>query len=224
MGEESASSKVLVSGVGHGRGDERPVRPLIEIEQVSKRFPIRGGFTEALQDVSFDIARDELLSLIGPSGCGKTTILEVIGDGRRSEVHQHVQDLIELVGLQGFEHHYPAELSGGMQQRVSIARALSFDPQILLMDEPFGALDLITRDKMGLELLRIWERARKTVLLVTHSITEAVYLSDRVVVFSPRPARVLRIVEVELPRPRPPEIRDEPVFHAYVRDLRALLE
>jgi NitT/TauT family transport system ATP-binding protein len=149
---------------------------------------------------------------------------EIIGDANRPEVRQHVRDLIELVGLTGFERHYPGELSGGMQQRVSIARALSFDPQILLMDEPFGALDMITRDKMGAELLRIWERAKKTVLLVTHSITEAVFLSDRVVVFSARPARVVRIVEVTLPRPRPPEIRDQPVFHEYTRELRGLLE
>jgi NitT/TauT family transport system ATP-binding protein len=149
---------------------------------------------------------------------------EVIGDSRKPETARRVQELIDLVGLSGFERHYPHQLSGGMQQRVSIARALSFDPQILLMDEPFGALDLITRDKMGSELLRIWESTRKTVLLVTHSITEAVYLSDRVVVFSPRPARVLRIVDITLPRPRAPEIRDQPVFHEFVRDLRGLLE
>jgi NitT/TauT family transport system ATP-binding protein len=251
--------------------------PLIEIQDVSKRFPVSGGFTEALLNVSFQLARSEFISLIGPSGCGKTTLLkligdifpptsgriqvagktpaearrersfgfvfqdavllpwrtveqnvrlfhEVIGDHKQPEVRRKTQALIELVGLQGFERHYPNELSGGMQQRVSIARALSFDPQILLMDEPFGALDMITRDKMGFELLRIWEQTKKTVLLVTHSISEAVFLSDRVVVFSPRPARVVRIVEIELPRPRPPEIRDEPVFHEYVRDLRGLLE
>jgi NitT/TauT family transport system ATP-binding protein len=149
---------------------------------------------------------------------------EVIGDSRKPATTQRVQQLINLVGLSGFERHYPYQLSGGMQQRVSIARALTFDPQILLMDEPFGALDLITRDKMGFELLRIWETTKKTVLLVTHSITEAVFLSDRVVVFSPRPGRVLRIVDVTLPRPRPPELRDEPVFHELVRELRGLLE
>lgn len=272
------SVRVNASVVGSvAQGHERPhARSLIEIQEVSKRFPVEGAFTQALDNVSFDVGRNEFISLIGPSGCGKTTILkligdilppssgniridgktpsqarhdryfgfvfqdpvllpwrttqhnvglfhEIIGDANRPEVRQHVRDLIELVGLTGFERHYPGELSGGMQQRVSIARALSFDPQILLMDEPFGALDMITRDKMGAELLRIWERAKKTVLLVTHSITEAVFLSDRVVVFSARPARVVRIVEVTLPRPRPPEIRDQPIFYEYTRELRGLL-
>lgn len=149
---------------------------------------------------------------------------EVTHENRKEPTKQRVQHLIDLVGLTGFEQHYPGELSGGMQQRVAIARALSFNPAILLMDEPFGALDLITRDKMAFELLRIWEQATKTVLLVTHSIEEAAFLSDRVVVFSNRPARVLEIVDIDLPRPRSPEIRDQAVFHRYISTLRALLE
>ncbi len=147
--------------------------------------------------------------------------LEIIGAPRDRELGR---DLLRLVGLDGFEDHYPDQLSGGMQQRVSIARALSFNPGILLMDEPFGALDMITRDRMGLELLRIWQETRKAVLFVTHSIQEAVFLSDRVVVFTPRPARVAEILNVDLRRPRAPEVRDTPGFLEYVRHLRQVLE
>ena len=133
-------------------------------------------------------------------------------------------ELLALVGLQDFASFYPDQVSGGMQQRAAIARALSFDPAVLLMDEPFGALDLITRDKMSFELLRIWEEQKKTVLFVTHSIQEAVLLSDRVVVFSARPSRILDIVSIDLPRPRSAEHRDSPKFAEYARHLREMLE
>jgi NitT/TauT family transport system ATP-binding protein len=129
-------------------------------------------------------------------------------------------ELLELTGLQGFEDRYPGELSGGMQQRVSISRALIHDPPLLLMDEPFGALDAITRDEMNLELLRIWQEARKTVLFITHSIAEAVFLGDRVIVMTPRPGKVAEIVDVDLPRPRTTAIRDEPKFISYVKHIR----
>ena len=149
--------------------------------------------------------------------------LEVLKIPRR-ERDDRIKAALTLVGLTGFERRFPHELSGGMRQRLGIARALSFDPQVLLMDEPFGALDAITRDNMSIELLRIWEHRQKTVVFVTHSISEAVYLSDRVVVMTPRPGRIAGIVENLLPRPRPLRIRDSSEFIALSRQLRDLLE
>jgi NitT/TauT family transport system ATP-binding protein len=122
-------------------------------------------------------------------------------------------ELITLVGLNGFERHYPHELSGGMKQRVGLARALATDPEVLLMDEPFAALDAQTRDLMQMELLQIWERTNKTVLFVTHSIEEAAYLSDRVIVMTARPGRTKNIVKIDLPRPRDYEMRLTPEFN-----------
>jgi NitT/TauT family transport system ATP-binding protein len=127
--------------------------------------------------------------------------------------------LLDLVGLNGFAEKYPYELSGGMRQRVSICRALVHDPDLLLMDEPFGALDALTRDQMNLDLQRIWQENQKTVLFVTHSIAEAVFLSDRVFVMSPRPTRILADILIDLPRPRELEIMETPKFGSYVRDI-----
>jgi NitT/TauT family transport system ATP-binding protein len=133
-------------------------------------------------------------------------------------------ELLELVGLKGFEDKYPFELSGGMRQRVAIARALIHDPSILLMDEPFGALDAMTREVMNQEVLKIWDRKKKTVFMITHSITEAVFMSDRVVVMSPRPGRVIAEVDIPLPRPRTLEMLGEECFAVLTRDLRRLLD
>ena len=119
---------------------------------------------------------------------------------------------LSLVGLSGFEKKYPWQLSGGMQQRVSIARALSFDPDMLLMDEPFGALDEITRDRLNEELLRIWEQPQKTVVFVTHSIPEAVFLSNKIIVMSARPGKIIDVIETNFPKDRTFDIRESPEF------------
>jgi NitT/TauT family transport system ATP-binding protein len=132
--------------------------------------------------------------------------------GNRDEAGARARELIALVKLSGFERNYPHELSGGMQQRVALARALMHDPPVLVMDEPFAALDALTREQMMLELQRLWSVARKTVLFVTHSIQEAVFLSDRVVVLSPRPARITTDIEIALPRPRTLATMMEPAF------------
>jgi NitT/TauT family transport system ATP-binding protein len=139
---------------------------------------------------------------------------------RRSE---RVRAMLELVELQGFEGHHPWQLSGGMQQRVSIARALSFDPALLLMDEPFGALDEMTRERLNMELLRIWEASGSTIVFVTHSIAEAVFLSTRVVVMSARPGRISDVVPIDLPQPRTGATREEPRFFELVTRVREAL-
>jgi len=135
----------------------------------------------------------------------------------RGEYLQTALDLLDLTGLTEFKDRYPRELSGGMQQRVSICRALIHDPPVLLMDEPFGALDAMTRSEMNVELLRIWSERQKTSILITHSISEAVFLADRVVVMTPRPGMIADIVEIDLPRPRLAEIRVSPRFNELVQ-------
>jgi NitT/TauT family transport system ATP-binding protein len=145
--------------------------------------------------------------------------LEMLGWDRRRRT-ERVQELLRLVELEGFESHHPWQLSGGMQQRVSIARALSFSPPLLLMDEPFGALDEMTRERLNLELLRIWSALGSTIVFVTHSISEAVFLSTRVVVMSPRPGRITDVVEIDLPQPRTADTREQPRFFELVAEVR----
>ena len=148
--------------------------------------------------------------------------LEMLG-WERGRRQQRVREMLELVELTGFESHHPWQLSGGMQQRVSIARALSFSPALLLMDEPFGALDEMTRERMNMELLHIWAETGSTVIFVTHSISEAVFLSTRVAVMSPRPGRITGVVEIDLPQPRGAETREEPRFFELVTEVRERL-
>jgi NitT/TauT family transport system ATP-binding protein len=180
--------------------------------------PLRGPG----HDRGFVFQNDSLLpwrnvlanALIGPEVSGGVTEKE----------RQRTLDLLKLVGLGGFEKYYPRQLSGGMRQRVNLARALAIDPQVLLMDEPFAALDAQTREIMQTELLRIWEQGRKTVLFVTHQIDEAVFLSDRVLVFARRPGRLQESVRIELPRPRELDIKRKPEFVGYVDHIWRLIE
>jgi NitT/TauT family transport system ATP-binding protein len=146
--------------------------------------------------------------------------------GRTLQSHETaIRELMRIAGLQGFENKYPYELSGGMQQRAAIVRALACDPKLLLLDEPFGSLDALTREKMNAELQRIWLASRKTVVLITHSIDEAVFLGDRVVVMSPRPGRIIRELTVHLPRPRlAAETFGHPEHIALAREIRGMLE
>jgi NitT/TauT family transport system ATP-binding protein len=231
--------------------------------QVRKVFAMPdGGEVVAIKDISFDLERGKLVSLLGPSGCGKTTFLKIVGGliratggqvringveveqphddfgmafqqpnlmpwrtvvknvlfpieirgGLSTETRGRAKELLELVGIADFANVYPAQLSGGMQQRAALCRALVHEPKLLLMDEPFGALDELTRMEMQDLLLRIRARTKATTMLVTHSISEAVYLSDVIVVFSKRPATIADIIEVPLPYPRTAELRYSPAF------------
>jgi NitT/TauT family transport system ATP-binding protein len=229
----------------------------IEIDNVSKKFEGRAGMTVALQNIGFDVKKNEFVSMVGPSGCGKSTILNIIagltepsggtvkvggkvvlGPGKeRGVVFQQyalfpwktvienvefglkLQETpkrqrreiagkyLELVGLKDFRDAYPKELSGGMKQRVAIARAYAVNPEVLLMDEPFGALDAQTRVQLQENLLSTWENERKTCFFITHDVEEAVFLAQRIIVMSARPGRIKDIIEVTLPYPRVQEVK-----------------
>ena len=148
--------------------------------------------------------------------------LELAGWDRERRARR-VEEMLDLVELRGFEDHHPWQLSGGMQQRVSIARALSFDPALLLMDEPFGALDEMTRERLNAELLGIWDASGSTIVFVTHSIAEAVFLSTRIVVMSARPGRISKVIPVDLPQPRTQATREEPRFFELATEVREAL-
>src|SRR5215468_7161592 len=240
----------------------------IAVRNLSKSYPLERGRLCALEDVGFEVADGEFVSIVGPSGCGKSTLLHVLCgfeppdrggvwmDGQAvsrptpravliaqrgsvfpwmsvrhnvlfGAVHDSAEEreamarrYIELVGLAGFEESFPAQLSGGMLQRVEVARALMARPDVLYMDEPFGALDALTRLRMRAELQRILSRDRHTCLLVTHDVEEALLLSDRVIVMSPRPGRVQRILDVAVPHPR--ALSSEPLVALKQRVLREL--
>jgi NitT/TauT family transport system ATP-binding protein len=147
---------------------------------------------------------------------------EILGLDKASS-RARAMELIELVGLDGFEKRFPRELSGGMQQRVSLCRALIHNPSVLLMDEPFAALDALTREELGFELMRIWSSDKKTVIFVTHNITEAILLADRVVAMTPRPGRIARIVDIDLPRPRTIDMEFTETFKKYSDQIREVI-
>ncbi len=249
--------------------------PLLRLTEVGKAFTTREGtVTEALKNVTLDIAEGEFLTIVGPSGSGKSTLLRVVAgllaptggtlelrgkmiDGPSSEfgvvfqspvlfpwrtvlsnvllparilkldrayAMKRAVELLAAMGLSGAEQKYPYELSGGMQQRVSIARALIHDPASLLMDEPFGALDAMTRESLNLELLRLWHASNKTVIFITHSIPEAVFLGTRVLVLTARPGRIADVVPIDLPYPRTIELLNSDRLGAYVMRVRRLME
>lgn len=150
--------------------------------------------------------------------------VEVMGLVPKTKYQERALELLALVGLAGFEHSYPQELSGGMQQRAAIARALVYDTALLLMDEPFAALDALTREEMNMELLRIWQLTGKTIMFVTHNIPEAVLLSDRIVVMTPRPGRVREIIDVDLPRPRALSLLGNRRFGEFTEYIRSLFK
>jgi NitT/TauT family transport system ATP-binding protein len=149
--------------------------------------------------------------------------MEIVGIPKKERTAR-IDKQLELVGLKDFGYKYPFELSGGMQQRVGIARALALDPEFLLMDEPFSALDEFTREKLNEDVLKIWSKTKKTVIFVTHNIAESVFLSDRVVVLSPHPGRLSAVVDIDLPRPRENSIRETKVFYDYVSKIRHSFE
>jgi NitT/TauT family transport system ATP-binding protein len=253
---------------GTGASAALPER-FVSVEHIVKQFATAEGNIVAVDDVSFDVARGEFVSVIGPSGCGKSTLFNIIGgllgdydgsvrvDGEtirgthgqigmvfqeestfpwrnvienvafpleisgmpKSERHERARHFIGLVGLDGFERRQPSELSGGMRQRVAIARTLASAPQILLMDEPFAALDEQTRLLLGDKVLQIQQSLKQTTLLITHNITEAVQLSDRILVMTYRPGRVKRIVDIQLPRPRTSEVVSSATFGQHVAEI-----
>jgi len=215
----------FISLVGpSGCGKTTLLRIVAGLEQASSGAVLLDGRAVGTPggDRGFVFQSDNLLpwrtvfdnALIGPELAGRAGAAE----------KDRVRNLLRLVGLEGFENYFPRQLSGGMRQRVNLSRALAIDPDILLMDEPFSALDAQTREIMQTELMRIWEEGRKTVLFVTHQIDEAVFLSDRVLVLARRPGRIQETIDVALPRPRALAVKRTPEFMAYVDRIWRLIE
>jgi NitT/TauT family transport system ATP-binding protein len=197
-------------------GLDHPDAGTVEVSGLAPEAATRSGITGvAFQDAALLPWRSVERNIELP--------LDVLGRSR-AEYRDKIAGLIGLVGLKGFEAALPAELSGGMRQRVAIARALVTDPQVLFLDEPFGALDQILRKQMNIELQRIWMESRATTLLVTHGIDEAVFLADRVAVMQSRPGRISKIIDIDLPRPRLPQLFNEPAFHELQAEIAEALD
>ena len=199
------------------------------LEPTSGCVTVRGKApTAARRDVEFGFVFQNPVLFPWLRVLGNVLLPDRILGGRNPlaapDPEAHARGLLRDVGLEGFENYYPEQISGGMQQRVALARALSYGPSTLLMDEPFGALDEFTRDNLNIQLLDVWQQTRSTVLFVTHSLAEAIFLSDRVVVLGPRPGRVVRIADVPFGRPRELGIRYRPDFAALNGELRELLQ
>jgi NitT/TauT family transport system ATP-binding protein len=221
----SVGSNQFISILGpSGCGKSTLLRIVAGLEMPSRgRVAVDGKEVEAPQ-TQLGIVFQSPLLLHWRTALGNVLLQAEARKMDRRTAEEKARRLIDLVGLTGSAERLPHQLSGGMQQRVAICRALLHDPHILLMDEPFGALDALTRDQMNVDLLRLWERGRKTVLFVTHSIAEAVFLSDRVIVMSPAPGRIDLELPIDLPRPRRLKVRETRQFSMYVREIRAVLE
>jgi NitT/TauT family transport system ATP-binding protein len=207
-----------------GCGKSTFLRCIAGLEQVSEgRLEAGGRVVDGPPDgMGMVFQRDALLEW---RSIERNVLLPVEFAGKRTaDYRERVASLLKLTGLTEFAGRYPKQLSGGMRQRASICRALVDDPGLLLMDEPFGALDAMTRDQMNAELQRIWMETKNTVVFVTHGIAEAVFLADRVVVFSPRPGRIAEVIEIDLPRPRPLAVRETPEFGRYTQHIRRLFQ
>ena len=189
-------------------GDEKRVK--VKIDHVEKIYDGRKGRMVALNGVDLDIMENEFICVVGPSGCGKSTLLNII-EGLL-EPREVAMKYIKMVQLEDFVDAYPKELSGGMKQRVAIARAYAVQPEVLLMDEPFGALDAQTRTQLQSELIKTWQEEKKTCFFITHDVEEAVILATKVIIMSARPGRIKKIVDINLPYPRTQEMKMELPF------------
>ncbi|HWH79214.1 MAG TPA: ABC transporter ATP-binding protein [Candidatus Binatus sp.] len=193
-------------------------------------LPVNGGEIRVNEKLISGPGRDRALVFQSASLLPWRTVWSNIIYGLKLKGDYHsdqtakIESLIDMVGLRGFETRFPSELSGGMQQRANLARALAVDPDILLLDEPFASVDAQTREKLQVELTEIWARTRKTMLFVTHDIAEAVFLSDQVIVFTARPARVLEVVKIDIPRPRSLETKHSGPLQEYVKRVWNLIE